>query len=82
MLFLRHGFAAFAAYEFLFVPAYDDFGQGGPPAPGFGGLGKGGLGSEVEGMAVGMGGGGEPLGFQGEDAPPGSDFHVPGIGKK
>jgi len=59
--------------------AYEDFGQGGLPPPGFGGLGKGGLGSEVEGMAVGMGGGGEPLGFQGEDAAPGSNFRVPGI---
>ena len=64
---------------FLFVVAYGDFGQGGPPAPGYGGLGRGGLGSEIEGMAVGMGGGGEPLGFRDQGGPPGPNFHIPGI---
>ena len=46
-----------------------------------GGLGKGGLGSEIEGMPVGMGGGGEPLGFRDQEGPPGPNFHIPGIGE-
>ena len=62
--------------------AYGDFGQGGPPAPGYGGLGRGGLGSEIEGMPVGMGGGGEPLGFrEEEDGLPRPNFRIPGIGE-
>lgn len=53
------------------------FGPGqGVPADGYGGMGNGGMGSEMEGMPTGMGGGGEPLGFRGEDGPPG---HIPGL---
>ena len=66
---------------FVFFPAYGTFGQGGLPGP-LGGLGNGGLGAEMEGMPVGMGGGGEPLGFTEQpQGPPGPNFHIPGISR-
>ncbi len=71
---------------FLFVyltisplfPAQGSFGQGGFSANRYGGMGNGGLGGEMEGMPVGMGGGGEPLGYKEHD-----DSHprIPGICK-
>ena len=65
----------------FFLPAYGTFGQGGLPGP-LGGLGNGGLGAEMEGMPVGMGGGGEPLGFREQSqGSPGPNFHIPGIGR-
>ena len=32
-------------------------------------------------MPVGMGGGGEPLGFREQAGPLGSNFHIPGLGE-
>ena len=67
----------------MIFSAIGDFGQGGPPGPGLGGLGRGGMGSEIEGMPVGMGAGGEPLGYrEQQEGVPGPNFHIPGIGKR